>query len=182
MTRRIAHLYDKLESTKKNRCVTGRDERDSQHLSWPQKSSKTFFPEHDERIFHTYRCLRYSWLFDEVIFVRTNLLLKKRSLDTGIDAVLYQKHCVIDHYSKKLNRHQSKYTVTEKEMLAINLSITHWKKWLIGSKITVSIDNKNLLGNSSDYDKNCTRSKAELGTYNINMKHISVLNTILRTT
>lgn len=58
-------------------------------------------------------------------------------------------------------------------MLAIKTSVEKWSSWIGGSQIIVMTDNKNILGNTQNYDKKIDRWKACLSEFNIVYKHIS---------
>ncbi|KAG0435282.1 Transposon Tf2-6 polyprotein, partial [Dictyocoela muelleri] len=88
-----------------------------------------------------------------------------------IGSVLSQKNGIIDHYSKKLNNSQRNYTIVEKEMFSIYMSINKWRPLIGGSKIFVYTDNKNLLGKSSDFNKKANRWKASLHDLDIEYIH-----------
>jgi hypothetical protein len=92
--------------------------------------------------------------------------------DAGIGGILFQKNGIIGYYSKKLNDAQSRYSTPEKEMYAILMCLMHWRTWIGGSRIVVSTDSKNLMGNTRDYNKKIDRWKAILCEFNITYKHI----------
>ena len=47
---------------------------------------------------------------------------------------------VIAHYSKVLNDTQRRWAIYEKESAALMLSVTHWRKYLLGRKFTTFVD------------------------------------------
>jgi hypothetical protein len=59
-------------------------------------------------------------------------------------AVLHQEGKPIAFYSKKLNSAQMKYTVTEKELLAIVATLKEFENILLGHEVIVYTDHKNL--------------------------------------
>ncbi|KAG0436965.1 Retrovirus-related Pol polyprotein from transposon 17.6 [Dictyocoela muelleri] len=65
--------------------------------------------------------------------------------DFVMGAILSQDKGIIENFSKKLNKCQSNYSIVEKEMYSIFMAIKKWKTLIVGLKITVFTDNKNLL-------------------------------------
>ncbi|KAG0435475.1 Retrovirus-related Pol polyprotein from transposon 17.6, partial [Dictyocoela muelleri] len=111
--------------------------------------------------------------------VNKPFIIHSDSSDHTIGAVLTQDKGIIDHFSKKLNESQSNYSIVEKEMLAIFLSVNHWRKLIGGSKIIIYTDNKNLLGKQNNFDKKTNRWKACISDLDIEYKHISGFDNIV---
>ena len=65
---------------------------------------------------------------------------------TGLGAILTQDGGVISYASKALSDVESRYTQTEREMLAIVWGIEHFHLYVYGSIFTVRTDHKPLLG------------------------------------
>ena len=64
--------------------------------------------------------------------------------DFQLGAAILQNHKPLAYYSKKLTPAQKNYTTTEKELLAIVMTLTTYRKLLYGSKIYLYTDHKNL--------------------------------------
>ncbi len=64
--------------------------------------------------------------------------------DIGIGSILKQGDKVVGLFSKKLNSAQKNYTVSEKEALAIVVSLIHFKNIIFNSEITIYTDHSNL--------------------------------------
>lgn len=75
----------------------------------------------------------------------------------GVGSILIQDNNIIGHYSKKLSPSQTKYTVMEKELLGIMLSLKAYRKLILGNDVTIHTDNKNLLSPKDNYDNKVER-------------------------
>ena len=61
-----------------------------------------------------------------------------------LGAAIIQRQKPIAYYSKKLTPAQKNYTTTEKELLPIVTTLKNYPKMLLGSKIIIYTDHKNL--------------------------------------
>ena len=64
--------------------------------------------------------------------------------DTQLGAVISQKGRPIAFYSRKLHSAQKRYTTTERELLAIVETLKEFRNILLGQKLTIYTDHKNL--------------------------------------
>ena len=64
--------------------------------------------------------------------------------DYQLGAAILQNQKPLAYYSKKLTPAQKNYTTTEKELLAIVMTLTTYQKLLYGSKVYLYTDHKNL--------------------------------------
>jgi hypothetical protein len=64
-------------------------------------------------------------------------------------------------------------------MLAIFLSVEHWRNWIGGSETIIYTDNKNLLGRTWNYNKKTERWKATLNEFNIKYVYIEGKNNVI---
>ena len=72
---------------------------------------------------------------------------------TQLGAVISQKSKPIAFYSRKLNPAQTRYTTTERELLAIVETLKEFKNILLGQNIRVYTDHKNLTYKSFNTDR-----------------------------
>ena len=68
---------------------------------------------------------------------------------TGLGAVLSQKdekgrEVVVEYASRKLNKHEQKYPITEQECLAVKWAINYFHQYLISKKFRVITDHSAL--------------------------------------
>ena len=63
---------------------------------------------------------------------------------TQLGAVISQHNKPIAFYSRKLNPAQTRYTTTERELLSIVETLKEFRNILLGQKIVVHTDHKNL--------------------------------------
>ena len=73
--------------------------------------------------------------------------------DTQLGAVISQKGRPIAFYSRKLKPEQTRYTTTEKELLSIVETLKEFKNILLGMKIVVYMDHKNLTCKNFNTDR-----------------------------
>ena len=75
-------------------------------------------------------------------------------------------------YSKKFDKSQRNYTVSEKEALAIVWTLHHLRQVLLGSSVTVYTDHSNLLFLTTSKLQRIQRWKLLLDEYNLTIVHI----------
>ena len=73
--------------------------------------------------------------------------------DTQLGAVISQRGRPIAFYSRKLNDAQTRYTTTERELLAIVETLKEYRNILLGQQITVYTDHKNLTYKNFNTDR-----------------------------
>ena len=61
-----------------------------------------------------------------------------------LGSVITQNNHPIAFYSKKLSKHQQKYTVTNLELLSIVMTLKEFRSILLGQNIIIYTDHKNL--------------------------------------
>ena len=110
----------------------------------------------------TSKTTKWKWGDDEAkAFQRMKKIISKETLlaypdfndefvihtdasDTQLGAVISQKGKPIAFYSRKLKPEQTRYTTTEKELLSIVETLKEFRNILLGQKIVVHTDHKNL--------------------------------------
>ena len=100
----------------------------------------------------------------------------------GLGACIEQKHenewHTIAFASRFLNKHESRYSTNELELLAVVWSLEHFKHYLFGTEFTLQTDHRALLtalnenrGNKT-YQSRLTRWVDRLLPFNFNLEHI----------
>ncbi|KAG0435914.1 Transposon Tf2-9 polyprotein [Dictyocoela muelleri] len=100
-----------------------------------------------------------------------DFILETDASDRAIGAVLKQNDGIVGFYSHKFSSSEERYTSMEKEALGILKSMEFFKPYVIGNKIVIYIDNRNLLFNS-DLSKRVQRWKLLLEEFNYELKRI----------
>ncbi|KRH93384.1 putative LTR retrotransposon, partial [Pseudoloma neurophilia] len=151
LSTKMKPFYDKVKEKKRKIKITDEEMNIVKEISKELKEKAyLYFPDLNEKF-----------------FINTD------ASETGIGAVLYQTNGIIAYFSKTLNDNQQKYSVVEKECLAILTAVQSWHTWIGGSKITVFTDSNNLLHNTGNFSKICERWKAEIQKLNVEFVHIS---------
>ena len=81
-----------------------------------------------------------------------------------LGAVIIQKGKPIPFYSRKLTDAQQRYTVTEREILSIVVTLKDLRTILLGQKLRIYTDHKNLACKNFNTDK-LLRCRIILGEY-----------------
>lgn len=100
----------------------------------------------------------------------------------AIGGILKQDNKLLGLFSKKLTKTQERYTVSEKELLAVVESLKHFKDTIFLSKIKVETDHKNLLYNPPIETSRVQRWKLILNEYNLDWNYIKGENNIMADT
>ncbi|KAG0436138.1 Transposon Tf2-9 polyprotein [Dictyocoela muelleri] len=108
--------------------------------------------------------LHYPNLDDEFI-------LFTDASDSAIGSVLIQNQKIISIYSNKLSEIERRYTSAEKEMLAIYKSLLNFRNIILGSKIIINTDNKNIISDTNDPIKRIERWKMSLQEFDYSMNY-----------
>ncbi|KAG0435946.1 Transposon Tf2-9 polyprotein [Dictyocoela muelleri] len=104
-----------------------------------------------------------------------DFILETDASDRAIGAVLKQKDEIVGLYSHKFSPAEERYTSMEKEAFGILKSMEFFKPYVIGSKIVIYTDNRNLLFNT-DLSKRVQRWKLLLEEFNYELKRIKGKN------
>ena len=88
-----------------------------------------------------------------------------------LGSIISQQGKPIEFYSRKLNPAQTRYTTTEKELLSIVETFKEFRNILLGQKIVVHTDHKNLIHNSHTSDR-VMRWRLYLEEYSPELRYI----------
>jgi len=72
---------------------------------------------------------------------------------TQLGAVISQEGRPIAFYSRKLSPTQTRYTTTERELLAIVETLKEFKNILLGQQITIFTDHKKIISENSQIER-----------------------------
>lgn len=92
----------------------------------------------------------------------------------AIGAVLSQNNHPISYASRTLNRHETKYSTIEKELLAIVYAVKYFRTYIYGRKFIIRTDHKPLvwLNNLKEPNMKLQRWKIQLNEYNFTIEYI----------
>jgi hypothetical protein len=105
--------------------------------------------------------------------------------EVAVAAVLFQQHGDLMHptcyYSKKLNQHQSKYSVIERECFGLLLAVRAFSVYFNGNPIKVLTDHNPLkyLKQMSNHNRKLLRWSLELQQFNLIIEHLPGKQNIL---
>ena len=79
----------------------------------------------------------------------------------------------VAYYSKKLSKHQQKYSTTHQECIAVFMAVQHWRHFLLGQTTTVYTDHSALIQllNYKDADGKFARMQLFLSEFDLVIKH-----------
>ena len=98
--------------------------------------------------------------------------------DISISAILKQENKLIGIYNKKLSDIQRKYTVVEREALAIIKGLEHFKTIIYNSKINIFTDSANQLFIGDSEKQRNQRWKLLLEEYNYSLNYIKGVSNV----
>lgn len=93
-------------------------------------------------------------------------ILETDASENGMGAVLKQHRKLIGLFSRKFTSPQTRYTVTEKEFLAVITALEYFKNIIFGSKITIITDHANLINNVVPFSSRTQMWKILFEQYN----------------
>ncbi|KRH92276.1 putative transposable element, partial [Pseudoloma neurophilia] len=96
--------------------------------------------------------------------------------DKALGAILSQKKGIVAYFSRKFSQVELRYSITEKEGLAVYSALKKWEKFISCSQITVFTDSKNNLTKNIDLSKRIDRWKALMSHLDIKYEFISGIN------
>ncbi|MEG0619308.1 MAG: reverse transcriptase domain-containing protein [Bacilli bacterium] len=103
-------------------------------------------------------------------------ILYTDSSDLGIGGVLKQNSQLIGLFSHKFNDTELNYTITEKEIYSIYLSLEYFREIVYGCNIEVRCDNKNNIDDKKMKNRRISRWIETINEYSVDMKHIKGKN------
>ncbi|KAF9761098.1 Retrovirus-related Pol polyprotein from transposon 17.6 [Nosema granulosis] len=92
--------------------------------------------------------------------------------DIGLGATLTQENNLIGLYSYKLTQTQQRYTVMEKELLAIIKALQHFKNIIFNSQILIKTDNANITFLKDSTNSRVQRWRLLLEEFDYTLEHI----------
>ncbi|KAI4292771.1 hypothetical protein PAPHI01_2045 [Pancytospora philotis] len=92
--------------------------------------------------------------------------------DEGIGAVLTQESNILGFFSHKFTLAQSRYTVSEKELLAVIMALTHFRNVVYLSHVNILTDHANLLHNPPPVNNRVQRWKLLLEEYDLHWQYV----------
>ena len=138
-----------------------------------KKKSFKWTPEHS-RAFQEVR----SMVAQDTMVVHPNFdkpfVLHTDASNQQIGGVLSQAGKPIGYFSKKFTAAQNNYTVGEKELLGIVETLKYFKNILLGNKITIFTDHKNLTYPTTNHKSDrILRQRLLIEEYGADVKYVS---------
>lgn len=100
-----------------------------------------------------------------------DFILETDASDDGMGAILYQEDRILGIFSRKFTEVQARYTVSEKELLAIITALEYFKTIIYLSKIKIKTDHANILTDTVNTTR-FQRWKILLSEYDVEIVHI----------
>lgn len=97
--------------------------------------------------------------------------LQTDASDVAISGIFYQDRKIVGIYSNKIRGSERNYTSMEKEFLAIYKALQHFRPLILGRKIDVLTDNKNLTFHTNS-NKRLQRWKIRPCDFNLTFSHV----------
>lgn len=87
--------------------------------------------------------------------------------ENGYSTILYKQMGIVGYYKKVLNKAQKKYLKCEKEFYVIMTAVENWEIWIEGSEVVIKTENKNILGQTTQFNKKNDRWRRVCKEYDI---------------
>jgi len=147
------------------------ERRTAKNFKWTEECEKAFV--HMKRIVSREVLLAYP-NFNKPFVIYTDASSRQ------LGAVITQDNRPIAFYSRKLNKAQRNYTVTDLELLSIVMTLKEFRSILLGQEILIYTDHKNLESDVANMTtQRLLRWRLLLEEYNIKMKYIKgITNTV----
>ena len=92
-------------------------------------------------------CYAYQSTMNYLIYIYTD------SSNYQIAAAIKQNNLLIAYFSKKLTPTQRRYSKIDQEILAIILTLKEYLNFILGVRITIHTDHKNLMSDNTTNDR-----------------------------
>lgn len=99
-------------------------------------------------------------------------ILECDASSNALGSILYQEDKIIGYFSYKLKDYERNYTVMEREIYSIYLSLKHFRTLILGATIIVKTDNKNIIYKKEDITSRIARWQLLIDEYEPIINHI----------